>query len=285
MSKIAGRTALVTGGASGIGEGIAMGLAAAGARIAVADVDLAGAERVAERVRAEFGVEAIAVSLDVRDPAQWTRAADEVEQAFGKIHIFCCNAGISGGRGKIEERSLDDLDMAWSVNARGMYVGVKELLPRIRAHGEGGHIVITASMMGLFVTPGVGIYTMSKYAATALGESLYLELKGTDINVSLLCPGVVNTQLTSNNQKFMPSQHNNASSAAIKAFLAASADPADIGRFVTKGIEENRFYLITHPEYRGLIKERFDMILDSIGDPASPDKVDDLGFYAVTYRS
>lgn len=285
MSEISGRTAVVTGGGSGIGEGIVMGLAAAGARIAVADIDLAAAERVAARVRAEAGVEAIAVALDVRDPAEWTRAADEIEQAFGKIHIFCCNAGISGGRGRIEERAIEDLDTAWSVNARGMYIGVKELLPRIRTHGEGGHIVITASMMGLFATPGIGIYAMSKYAAVALGEALYLELKGTNINVSLLCPGVVNTQLTDNNRKFMPSQHNNASSAAVKAFLAASADPADIGRFVARGIADDRFYLITHPEYRGLIEERFDVIRDAIGDAASPDKVDDLGFYAVTYRS
>ncbi|WIW89492.1 SDR family oxidoreductase [Sphingobium sp. V4] len=278
-------TAIVTGGASGIGRGMALALAEQGARLVVADIDLAGAQQVAEEINGSSGDKAIAVHLDARDAESWKQVADRAEEAFGKIHILCSNAGVAAGRGNVEDRTLEDLDWVWSVNARGMFIGVKEVLPRIRRHGEGGHIVITSSMMGLFASPGTSLYVMSKYAAAGLGEVLFLELKNTNIGVSILCPGVVNTSLLSNVQKNMPSQRGNDRNVETVAFLEAGADAVDVGNQVVKGISNNDFYIFSHPEYKPLVEERFDLVLSAFCDRATPDKQDDLSYYSVTYKS
>lgn len=285
MFQFEGKVALVTGAASGIGQGMAQALSRAGAHVVLADIDMEGAQANARAIAAQSNRGAIAVELDTRDPESWREAADRTEAEFGKINILCSNAGVAAGKGNIEDRTLDDLDWIWNVNTRGMYVGVKEVLPRIRAHGEAGHIVITSSVMGTFATPGVGLYAMSKYAAAALGETLYLELKGSNIGVSILCPGTVNTALLTNVQKNMPSQQGSAANERTLSFLAAGADPLDVGQRVTEGIRDGDFYIFTHPEYRELVEERFNLILSSFSRRASPGKEDDLSFYQVTYGS
>lgn len=283
MFQFEGKVALISGAASGIGLGMAEALSHAGADVVLADIDLEGAQAKANAIAAEGKGRAIAVRLDARDADSWRDAADVAEASFGKINILCSNAGVGAGKGNIEDRTLDDLDWVWNVNARGMYVGVKEVLPRIRRHGEAGHIVITSSVMGAFATPGVALYTMSKYAAAALGETLYLELKGTDIGVSILCPGVVRTALLTNVQKNMPSQQGSTANERTLSFLEAGADPRDVGQRVLEGIRDGDFYIFTHPEYRDLVEERFKLILSSFSRRASPGKEDDLSFYQVRY--
>lgn len=283
MTAIKGSTALITGAASGIGLAMAQALAAAGAKVVLTDIDEVRAESAAAELRSK-GAEAIALALDVRSPESWQLAADKAETKFGHIHILCSNAGVGSGRGAIEERSLEDLDWIWSVNARGMFIGVKTMLPRIRKHGEGGHIVITASVMGLFATPQAGLYVMSKYAAAGLAETLFLELKGTNIKVSALCPGIADTALAVNLQN-MPSQRNNTENQALHAALASGMSPAAVGERVVKAIRNDDFYVFTHAEYRKLVGERFDLILNAFGESASPGHLDDLSYYKVTYTS
>lgn len=285
MFQFAGKVAFVTGAASGIGLGIAKALRNVGANVILADINLEGARKAADDLSSQGPGRAIAVKLDACDPESWREAADRAEAEFGKIHILCSNAGVGAGKGTIEERTIEDLDWVWNVNARGMFIGVKEMLPRIRKHGEDGHIVITSSVMGAFATPGVSLYSMSKYAAAALAETLYLELKGSNIGVSNLCPGVVNTDLLVNVHKNMPSQHGSTANEKTFSFLAAGADPLDIGTRVVEGIRDGDFYIFTHPEYRGLIEERFNLILSSFSRRASPGAEDDLSFYQVRYGS
>lgn len=198
MFEVSGRVAFVTGAASGIGRGMALALAEAGADVLLADVDVAGLDAVRDAIIGKGSGRAVTARLDVRDPDAWRSAADAAEAEFGKINILCSNAGVAAGNAPIEERTLADIDRLWDINARAMFIGVREILPRIRSHGEGGHIVITSSVAGTLAAPGILPYTMSKYAASALGETLYLELKGTNIGVSILCPGKVDTAIIAN---------------------------------------------------------------------------------------
>lgn len=284
MFEVSGRVAFVTGAASGIGRGMALALAEAGADVLLADVDVAGLDAVRDAIIGKGSGRAVTARLDVRDPDAWRSAADAAEAEFGKINILCSNAGVAAGNAPIEERTLADVDRLWDINARAMFIGVREILPRIRSHGEGGHIVITSSVAGTLAAPGILPYTMSKYAASALGETLYLELKGTNIGVSILCPGKVDTAIIANISR--PTSSADAKGGApTPSPLAGSASPLDIGTCVVEAIRDRRFYIFTHPEYRDVLKERFDVIQSCFGGAATEGAVDNLSYYQVGYRS
>jgi NAD(P)-dependent dehydrogenase (short-subunit alcohol dehydrogenase family) len=278
MDDLKGRTAFITGAASGIGLGMATALSAAGANVALADMDEKGLDRALAELNGK-GADARGFAIDVRSQDSWQAALDQAERCFGSIHIFCSNAGVGAGRNPVEERTVEDLDWVWDVNARGMFLGVKTVLPRMRRHGEGGHIVITSSMMGLFTMPQSALYAMSKYAATGLAETLFLELKGSSIDVSLLCPGITNTSLLTNVQKNMPSQRSNRTNEDTTNLLAAGMSPRAIGERVVKAIRNKEFYIITHPEYRPFVADRCAMLLAAFGESASPGHVDNLSIY------
>jgi NAD(P)-dependent dehydrogenase (short-subunit alcohol dehydrogenase family) len=277
VKNIRGKTALVTGAGNGIGLSLAKALAEAGAKVVAADINplnLASAVRDIGSVGEVQGV-----NLDVRLQDSWRNAADLAEDRFGKIHIFCSNAGIAGGGGLVEERSVEDLDAVWQINVRGMFLGVGEILPRIKRHGEEGHIVITSSVMGLFCMPRTSIYAMTKYAALALAETLFMELRDSPIGVSVLCPGAVNTALLTSVRDNLPSQRGSAANADTTNLLAAGMDAGAVGRHVRDAILEDRFYVLTHPEYRPLIADRVGVLLDAFGESAAPGHADNLSIY------
>lgn len=284
MFDVANKVAIVSGAASGIGRGMAQALATAGANVVLADVDLAGAETASAAISEQGAGRTIAVRLDVRDPASWREAAERAEAAFGNIHILCSNAGVAAGKAPVEEQNLAHLDLLWNINTRGMVIGVQELLPRIRRHGEGGHIVITSSVAGTLAASGILPYTMSKYAAAALGETLFLELKDTNIGASILCPGKVDTAIISNIGRDT-SDGSTPPADAGHSPLIGSANPLDVGRRVVDAIRNRDFYIFTHPEYRPLLQERFDLMLSCFADAATPGAEDDLSYYQVRYRS
>jgi NAD(P)-dependent dehydrogenase (short-subunit alcohol dehydrogenase family) len=258
-----GKAAFITGGASGIGFAVGRAFAEAGCRVMLADVEEAA---LAEAVRGLQGVgpEIRGVVCDVADPLAVERAAENAVSAFGKIHILCNNAGVAGGSG------IDDVPLAswrWvlDVNLMGVVHGVHALLPHIRAHGEGGHIVNTASMAGMLAA-GMGFspYSASKFAVVAMSEGLAAELQPLGIGVTVLCPGFVRTRIAEAGRN-RPARYGphvgSALGARITELVHTGIDPRIVAAHVLDAVRNDELYAFTHPEMRRFLAERFSTIL------------------------
>lgn len=270
MKNVEGKVAFITGGASGMGLGMARVLVRAGMKVVIADIRRDHLEQALTHFKsAERSVHAI--ELDVADRAAMVRAADETERVFGKVHVLCNNAAV-GILGPATEATFDDWDWGLSVNVGGVVNGVQIFLPRIRVHGEGGHIVTTASMGGIFAAGTAAIYNMSKYAVVGYMEALRSELEPLGIGVSAFCPGLVNTNIHEVEQlrpaKFGDTTSRDAARARAgimkEKVLPAGMDPMEAGERVLRGIRNNDLYILTHPEYEQGIRDRFEAILASI---------------------
>jgi NAD(P)-dependent dehydrogenase (short-subunit alcohol dehydrogenase family) len=187
---VTGKTALISGGASGIGAAFARQLAAHGAKVVIADRQLALAEELAAELR-QAGGQVTAVELDVRDFDAWKRVAD----AIGRIDLFFNNAGIVVG-GEMSGYQRRDWDDVIDVNLRGVVYGIQTIYPRMVAQGA-GHIINTASMAGLIAAIGQGAYTTTKHAVVGLSKALRAEGSLHGVRVSVLCPGVIRTPILS----------------------------------------------------------------------------------------
>ena len=194
MKDLKGKTAYVSGAASGIGFGIASALAQAGVNIAMIDIRADALSEARSRLH-NLGVHVETFVSDVSDAAVLEETADAIDAAFGPIHIVCNNAGVSMLGEPLEDIALSDWNWVIDVNIKGVINGIHTFVPRMRRQGEGGHIVNTASIAGLQVNPNfrTGAYAMTKYAVVALSEALEQELNGTGIGVSVLCPAAVDT--------------------------------------------------------------------------------------------
>ena len=279
MEQVEGKVAFITGGASGIGLGMAKAFTGAGMKAVLADVR----DDHIEQARAWFdeagrGDAVHLMKLDVADRAAYEAAADEAERVFGKVHVLCNNAGI-GVSAPVSESSYADWDWAIDVNLHGVFNGVHVFLPRIRAHGEGGHIVNTASMGGILQYSRAGVYVTTKFAVVGLSEALHAELMGENIGVSAFCPGGVRTNIREW-EKTRPERYAKAeapaapggpppgfsmSEAVMKTLGEMSWQPEEVGEMVLKGIREDALYIFTSPEFRPGIEERFQAILAQIG--------------------
>jgi NAD(P)-dependent dehydrogenase (short-subunit alcohol dehydrogenase family) len=285
MKDLAGKTAFVTGGASGIGLGMAKVFAWAGMNVVAADIrddhiaaahDTIADEGLSERIRF--------LALDVTDRAAFAGAADEAEAMFGKLRVLCNNAGI-GLLKPITEASEADWDWAIDVNLNSMFNGVKAVLPKIRAHGEGGHVVNTASMAGVLQYSRAGIYVTTKFAVVGFSEALRAELAPEGIGVSAFCPGGVRTNIREY-EKTRPERYaaeTDASSGPApgsnftdeqRARLASlSASPEEAAELVLQGIRDNALYIFTAPEFRAGVEERFEAIRRALGDDRAREAV------------
>jgi NAD(P)-dependent dehydrogenase (short-subunit alcohol dehydrogenase family) len=187
MQELAGKTAFVTGGASGIGLALGRAFAEAGVQVMLADIET---EALAAAVKSlhNFGPDVRGVTCDVTDPESVERAAAASFEAFRNVHVVCNNAGVAGGSG-IDDILLDDWRWVLDVNLMGVLHGIRTFLPHIRAHGEGGHIVNTASMAGMVSGLGFSPYSASKFAVVTMSEGLALHLKPLGIGVTVLCDG------------------------------------------------------------------------------------------------
>src|SRR5881227_3984948 len=191
--ELRGRTAVVTGGASGIGRALIQRFAREGANVVVADLDDAGMAAVAGEAQA-LGVKALAVRTDVADLAQVQALAARAFEAFGAVHVLCNNAGVAAW-GALETATHRDWQWVLGVNLWGVIHGVEAFVPRMIAQKEPGHIVNTASMAGLIASQGLGVYNTAKYAVVGLSETLAKDLRPYGIGVSVLCPLGVDTRI------------------------------------------------------------------------------------------
>ncbi len=263
MRDLAGKVAFITGGASGMGLGMARAFAGEGMKLMLADVNEARLTEVEQEFK-DKGVDVATIVCDVTKLEQVNAAADATVERFGKVHVLCNNAGINVG-GTYEELSQQDWDWVIAVNQLGVQYGISAFLPKIKAHGEGGHIVTTSSMAGMVnAGPGWAPYNASKFAVVVMNEVLYSELKETNIGVSVLCPGAVATNIIeaadSRPSDFGSSGDKPVIAGDVAELLEHGLDPDVVGKLVLEGIQEEQFYLFTDPRMIKAVERRFERI-------------------------
>lgn len=259
MQELEDKVAVVTGSGSGIGEGIARAAAAAGMKVVVADIDLASAQAVAQSI----GPQALACQVDVSSLASVEALRDTALDTFGAVHLLCNNAGVWLGALMLEA-DIKDWQFLINVNLYGVIHGIKAFLPLLAEQGE-GHIVNTASMGGLISGPPEGLYTTTKFAIVGLSEALLLEVAEKGVGVSVLCPGLVDTQLTTKSFDVRPQEYNSGIDHQQPAPDTASGmSPLAVGERVVDAVREGEFYIITHDDYRDIIAMRHQGIVDAL---------------------
>jgi NAD(P)-dependent dehydrogenase (short-subunit alcohol dehydrogenase family) len=277
MQDLVGKTAFVTGGANGIGLALAQAFAEAGMNVMLADVEQGALAAAVERLR-DFGPKVRGLICDVADPISVDQAANTTFEAFGNVHVVCNNAGVAGGSG-IDNISLDTWRWVLDVNLMGVLHGIRTFLPRIRAHGEGGHIVNTASMAGLESGLGFSPYATSKFAVVAMSEGLARQINPLGIGVTVLCPGFVRTHISASARN-RPERYGPAPGLdpeSPEGRLAAESarrqqsglDPSDVAARTLSAIRKGELYVFTHPEMHADVKARFAAIEAAMDEAAA----------------
>jgi NAD(P)-dependent dehydrogenase (short-subunit alcohol dehydrogenase family) len=277
MKSFAGKTAFITGGASGIGLALARAFLAEGMNVMLADIE-EPALAAALVSLSNHGPRVRGAVCDVSRRETLERAAAETIAAFGKVHILCNNAGVSRA-GLAERVALSDWAWVVGVNLMGAVQGIEIFLPHMKAHGEEGHIVNTASISGLLPSALAGPYAATKAGIIGLSEVLADELAGGAIGVSVLCPSWVRTRMVENGRN-RPDRFGGAFALADDAgnaarnarFLAAAAtglDPDQVATLVLRAIREKRLYVFTHLDRKAAVAARFARILDDFA-PLEP---------------
>ncbi|BBC00969.1 NAD(P)-dependent dehydrogenase (short-subunit alcohol dehydrogenase family) [Bradyrhizobium japonicum] len=269
MRELAGKAAFVTGAASGIGLAMATAFAREGMKVMLADIETGPLDKAVDALRAG-GADVHGVVCDVADPLSVDRAAEASFRAFGRVHVLCNNAGVAAGGG-IDPISIDDWRWVIDVNLMGVVHGIRSFLPHIRQHGEGGHIVNTASMAGIRSGLGLSPYSATKFAVVSLSEGLAMQLRPLGIGVSVLCPSFVRTRIgesgRNRGEQYGPARQLDPASpmAAVVAEIArrleAGLDPASVAGQVLAAIRDDQLYIFTHPGMRAEVEERFSAIL------------------------
>ena len=255
MKDFAGKTAFVTGGAGGIGFAMARAFGRRGMKVAIADVEADTCAKAVESLHAD-GITAIGMTCDVADRDQYAKAAERTFAEFGKVHVLCNNAGVSRA-GPIETIASSDWDWVIGVNLKGLVHGLQLFLPQMKAHGEEGHIVNTASVNGVVGSALAGPYSATKFAVVGISEVLAAELKDTPIGVSVLCPSWVKTRMLDNGRtarrsggpiRIATDSINAERNARYAKALETGLDPAHVAQLVVSAVEMRRLFVFTHPD-------------------------------------
>ena len=273
MMDISGKTAIVTGAASGIGLGIATSLAEAGADVVMADIQKDMVEEAAHGLSGT-NKRVMPVRIDVTQEQSVLDALAEAERNFGKLHIACNNAGVPMHGTRLVEVPPGDWEFVIGVNIWGVIHGIRHFVPAILRHGEEGHVVNTASVAGFQNRRNTnqGPYSMSKYAVLSLSEALEHELGGTNVGVSVLCPGPINTNIprgARNRPDHMGGPQVRASNEATLAERLATTglDPMKVGERVVDAIRTRTFYAFVSAVPAEVITARHRRIEEALNSP------------------
>lgn len=252
LKDLKGKTVYITGGNTGIGLGIGRAAASAGMNVVMGYIQDDQVAPALATYKPEERSRVIAIRHDVTDREGWVKTLAEINQKFGNLHLLVNNAGIKTLRqaSQVDARGWDS---AVAVNFTGIYNGCAAVIPHMIAHGEGSHIVTTASMGGILPGVNAGVYTATKFAAFGIMEALRVELMGSNIGTSVYSPGGVSTD------------HEPDDPARVLMM-----DPVEAGERVLDGVIHNDLFIFTHPEFKPGMKERFDAILASVPDEAFP---------------
>lgn len=258
MTSIQGRVAVVTGGASGIGRGIAEALIEEGATVVIADVQ----QDALDATAAEIG--ATGIRVDVTDLGSVEALAAETVERFGSVGIVVNNAGI-GPLARMTELTMADWRWMIDVNLWGVIHGVQTFLPLLLANEDGGHIVNTGSMASFAPSSGLGAYAVTKFGIAALTETLEQEMREdrTQVHATLLAPGTVRTNIKNSTRNRPAGLEGGLADVDISESFAKGMrwiDPIDAGRIVTRAIRNNDLYALTHPDWKHLVDTRHSAI-------------------------
>lgn len=267
MQNLPGKTAFITGGASGIGLGIAKAALRRGMNVVIADIrqdhlDAAVAEL-------DGGDKVLAVRLDVTDRADFARAADAAQARFGKVHMLVNNAGVAVV-GPTELATFADWDWVMGVNLGGVINGVTTLLPRILSHGEGGHIVNTSSMSGMVPVGGTTIYSTAKAAVLTMMETMRPELESRGVICSAFCPGAVQSNIAHAGETRPSELAESGYAEADKRrqdggqFFHLYMTKEEVGERVLEGVENDELYILTHSEFLPGVTDRANAMIASV---------------------
>ena len=273
MTDVAGKTAFITGGASGLGLATARALAARGASLVLADIDT---DRVTAAARdlSDAGARAMGVTLDVTSEAGWA-AAGEAARAFGPVSILFSNAGVGGGSGPFERYDTEVWRWNYAVNAHAHLYACRTFLGDMKASGDPAHLVITSSMVAIVPPPISVAYISSKYATLGIAMALRNELAPTRVGISVLMPGMSATRIVETTRELRPAEveagQAAATSQAMQGVLAGGMSPARIGERVVRAIEDDEFWIFTHPEWKDMAEAVTGDMLAAFGPSADPD--------------
>ena len=281
MKEFKGKTAFITGGASGLGLAIARDCAQSGMNVVIADLR----QSVLDSARAVFdenGWPVMAIQLDVSRLEDYEKAVADAIARFGNIHLLINNAGISCTPGPLNEVSYKEIELGININLWGVIHGVKTVLPHMLAHGEEAHIVSTASMSGLLPSAKCDIYNITKAGVVALTESIAQSLMGTNVGVSVFCPGPHDTSLGDNSAQVTAALFGGAPAPAQETENnvlpeydnSVTRSPAEAAARVLRGIQRGDLYILTHSEFRPGLTERVNAIMNAL-----PDEKPDERFY------
>src|SRR3989304_2729465 len=278
MKELKGKVAFITGGASGIGLAIAKSFAGACMKLVIADLrqdplDEAAAEL--ERQGADFHT----LRLDVSDRESVQEAARVAERMYGKVHVLCNNAGVNIIR-PVDQATFEDFDWLINVNLGGVVNGLLSFIPRIKAHGEGGHIINTSSVAGIITGPGTGIYSATKFAIRGLSEALRYDLAPYGIGVSVICPGTVSTKLYESEDNRQDRYQGTVNEHVLeqragtgrlfREVLPKGIDPMRVAEKTLRALRENALYVMTHVEVETDIREAYEKMLAALPDEQLP---------------
>ena len=279
MREFAGKTAFVTGGASGIGLALGWAFAEIGMKVMLADIEADPLAAAVTQLQ-DLSPDVHGIACDVSDPASVQRAAGAAFDTFGIVHVVCNNAGVAAPGG-IDDISLDNWRWVLDVNLMGVVHGIHAFLPHIRSHGEGGHFVNTASMAGMNSGLGFSPYSASKFAVVNISEGLAARLKPLGIGVTVLCPGFVRTRINESGrnrpERYGPARLPDPTSPAgimlarIVELTQSGLDPADVAEQVVSAIRDEELYVFTHPgpRWRFELEGRFGAILAAMDKAAA----------------
>ena len=274
ITDFRGKTAFITGGASGIGLGMARAFGRAGMNIVVADIELNAAKAAVEQLAAQQ-IKAAPVFCDVSERGSVREAALEAIAAFGKVHVVCNNAGVAVG-GPVGTVKPRDWDWILDVNLKGVVYGTETFVPLIRGHGEGGHIVNTASMAGMISPAGMEPYCATKFAVVAMSEGWAQQLAPLNIGVSVLCPGFVRTRIHESGRARQDKYGGQgevdplgAGPSEAAQMVMSGIDPDVVGERVLEAVKAGELYIFTHPQMREFAAMRFQAILSAFDTAAN----------------